>query len=246
MSLTVSSFLTYSGYTSENVNIDYLTRLLDTISEIIEEELGTLFTLVEINSVNPDPMFRYIDVPGHNLDFIRIGAWQATGLNISIGTYGTQVPSLTNLVLNRDYTLKYYQDRALPGHANPVVAIRLIGNQYGGYYSGWYGGSNKLDAESFLRITGTLGWSNGLPKRLEDLIYEIVKTKLERNQNMTQSGGKGVANSEKSVRLTFSYSSGSEDLNKARSLAFDIMGDPDVAKALNRYKQYTFKTATIS
>src|SRR6476646_2657403 len=169
MSLTVSAFLAYSGYTSEDVNLNYLTHMLDTIDDIIEDELGTLFTLVEIDATNPDPMFQYIDVPGHNLDLVRIGAWQSVGLKVSIGTFGTQLPNLTELVLNRDYTLKYYQDRTIPGRANPVVAVRLVGSQYGGTYSvGYDSYASKLGTESFLRLTGTLGWSDGVPSRLQD------------------------------------------------------------------------------
>jgi hypothetical protein len=229
MSLTPTQFYAYTGLTSSDVNTNYLTYLLSSIDEIITDNIGSLFTLVTIDSTNTDPDFQYMDFQGSNLNLIKIGAWQANDLVIKRGYYPyTSTQTLKTLTLNQDYLLKYYQDRKLYGRVNPVVAIQLL--------------VGKLYPDEFIRVTGIMGWSNGYPADLADLIFELIRSKLFYNETQVSNSGQTIS-SEKSANLSVTYAT---DSTSAQSLAKVITSDKEVKILLNKYKQNSLSQISIS
>lgn len=235
MSITINQFYAWSGYTASDVNVAYLTELLSSVDMLIQNEVGALFTLTQIDESNLNPDLNFFDYEGNNLDYVTgIGAWQKTGLVVKIGSYPLHNNNnLFTLVEKQDYRLVHYQDRLLTTSAttiNPVVGIRL---------------NKALLTNQFIRVSGTYGWSNGYPADLQNLLFQIIKTKLEYNQNMTETGGKGTQTSESSVRLSVNYSNSPDKLKNAEALSKDIMADPQVARIISNYKKYTFRSVGV-
>ena len=230
MSLTPTQFYAYTDKSSSDFNVNYLTYLLQALDEIITDYIGSIFTLVNVDSTNTDTDFQYLDFRGVNTKLIKIGAWQKDGLTIKVGSYPFLSTSiLTTLVENQDYLLKHYQDKKLIGRSNPVVAIELL--------------NDKLYSDQFIRVTGVLGWQNGYPTDLNQLIYNLVLSNLYTNQNIVDNEGEAIS-SEKSANLSISYDTDSQ--NKSKAQAKNIMSNPEVKDLLNKYKQNSQTQIKIS
>jgi hypothetical protein len=234
--LTLTQFKTYANYPFVLTSNEdaYIVYLLTQINDIIQQEIGVLFSLVSVNSLQANPDLQYMDFPGNNLDYVTgIGAWQKTGLVVKLGAYPfNNLNTLQTLLIDQNYRLVRFKERILSGYPNPVIGIRLI--------------NQKLYPNQFLRLTGTYGWSNGMPADLENLFYEIIKTKFEYNRNMSISGGAGFSTGLRSLTLSESYSFSPELIKRSRELAFDPANNPDVNRIINNYKQYTIKSVRIS
>jgi hypothetical protein len=251
MALTQTDFLAYSGYTSSQVNTAFLSYLLISVDNIIQDEIGWLFTLQTIDSTNLS--YPYLDYEGTNMDLVSIEAWQDTNLTVQIGNYFNS--TLTTLTLGKDYLLKRYKDRVSPGQPNPVVKIKMLTNynntiNTNGYYGTWsslHGPVNpKLTDRQFLRLTGTYGWQNGYPDDLQNVLYRVVKDRLEWNANQTASGGSGLVNNERSLTLSRTQALTPEITNHIEALSKSIYGDPQVSDIINKYKRYNYKNVRIS
>ena len=233
--LTLTQFKTYANYpfTLTSGEDAFISYLLQSLNDSIQQELGTLFTLVSVNASQADPSLQYMDFPGNNLDYVTgIGAWQRTGLIVKLSAYPVvNTANFQTLVIDQDYRLVTFKERVLPGYPNPVIGIRLL--------------RSKLYINQFLRITGTLGWSNGMPADLERLLYEMIKHIFEYNRNMSLSGGAGYSTGLRSLTLSENYSMNPKLMEYSSRLAFDVFNDPRVQRIIKDYKQYTFKTTRI-
>lgn len=227
--LTKANFLSRSNYTEDEINDAYLTFIIDSLNDIVEEDLGTLFTLV--NDQN-------IKIPGTNLDYIKIGAWQSSNLVVKIGYFGAENPTLTTLVENRDYRVKKYRKLVRSDQPNPVVAIKLIGYQYTGWNPfGHENYSQKLSPEAFLDITGTYGWSEGMPADVELALYNVLYKYINQYGLKASTQGKGVVTSESD--LTSSISLDTLDYEKLDAILGSIRNDPGFQSVMYKYRQYT-------
>jgi hypothetical protein len=259
MALTVTDYLAYASanstpLTTSQVNANYLGFLLQNVDDNIQDELGTLFSLVQIDSTNTEVQF--IQYQGHNMDVVTLGAWQKTDLIIKLGYYGLTNQTLQTLSEDVDYRLIRYQDRYTPGKPNPVVAVQILRNlglnniaspslTYG---ASMYHGNliPKLYNNQFLQVTGTYGWSSSYPSDLQNLLYQIIKVRLEWNTNMTKTGGSGLSQSESSLTLSRSSNFTPQIMNEIYALTKSIMADPEVRRIINKYKSYTFESIRIS
>lgn len=237
--LTAEQFLNRTSFVCADVNQKYLNYIITALQNTIESGLGTLFSLTTINEANAD--YPHIDIPGSNLDYIKIGAWQKTGLTVKIGYYGTASPTLTTLQETRDYRLVRYRDVVTSTQPNPVVALRLIGTQYTGLspeYSENY--SQKLNTEAFLRVTGTYGWSDGLPSDVEIYLMGILTQHIAQAGLTDSFAGKGQVTSEKD--MTSSITIKTLDYDTLDKMLKNIMTDPAFQSLMNKYRQYTLKS----
>lgn len=230
MSLTPTQFYAYTGKSSVDFNVNYLTYLLSSVDQIITDTIGSLFTLVQIDDTNTDINYQYMDFRGSNTNLIKTGAWQKDGLVVKLGNYPFVTnPTLTTLIENQDYLIKYYQNRKVYGRDNPVIGIELL--------------NNKLYSDQFIRVTGIFGWSNGYPPDLNQLIYQLVLNNLYNNQSIVDNEGEAIS-SEKSANLSINYDTTAQ--NQAQSQAISIMSNSEVKKILNKYKQNSITQIQIS
>jgi len=253
--MTTTDFLNWSGYQSTEVNMIYLAQLITWLNDDIQEKVGSLFTLTTIGSLNlTDP---YIDITCNNTNFIRIGAWQKSNLVVKTGLYGSSNPTLTTLVLNQDYKLKSYREVALSSNINPVVGIELLTfnenttglqgfNNYNNNLYPLLGTRKNYTDKAFIRLTGTYGWSNGLPSDLQMVLYQLVKENLEYNQNVTNEDGKGLIDTEKDLTSSVSYVVDAKLVELTKATAKNIMANPAVAQVINNYRRFTTKNVIIS
>lgn len=217
--LSTSQFYKLSGYTESVISnmgmADYLVYIIGQFSDIIEQEINTLFTLQNDYS----DTYR-----GGNMYYLSIGAWQETNLTVSRGQYlANNTPTL--LVANVDYILAFYKNARFVGKSNPVIGIELLN-------------SKILDTE-YLKVEGTYGWSNGLPSDLETAVYKAVKTAVEYNYNTTKSKGAGVKGSESDLTVSRNFNNPNELIMQADKLAFgDLLSVPSIAKMIKTYKGY--------
>lgn len=221
--LTQQDFLDWSGYSLSAINSDYLSELLLSIESIILDEIGDNFTLRPITEGNA---VRYV---GANMDLRKIGVWQ-TGITVSRGSFGELTSSA--LTVDKDYIELYVDDALTDTETRPVYAIRLI--------------NSILSNNSFITVYGTRGYQDGCPQDLTNLIYEIIKAKLEYNQQLTDSAGSGTIKSEKDLTTSITYGD-VRPTESADALAFDVARAPQVRELIHRYKQYAMSVgSTIS
>jgi hypothetical protein len=259
MSLSLTDFLNYSGYSANQVNTNYLNYLLSSIENEILDEIGTLFSLTQIDDNSVSPIPKFVDYSGNNTDIVSVGAWQENGLVVKIGVRGMSGFQLRTLTKNIDYEVKYYADRFLPNQPNPVVKIRLLRNYTGvvgpsmysiyGQHGNQIGALNtspKLFLNQFLRLTGTFGWSTTWPADLKNLLYNTIKNKYEWNNQQTKNQGGGITTLERSITLEKQNQLTPEVMNSQKSLAMNILAEPEVRAKIAKYKQYISKNVVIS
>lgn len=247
--LSLTDFLSRTGLTQSEVNVDYINYLLSAISEMIQDEVGETFSLTLIDEDNP------IKYRGLNKDMRKINCWQDdVNFKVVLGYYGEETPVTVDLVRNRDYFPLYYKDSTDPSFTRPIYAIRLIDYYYRfrtGYYWRNYGlstiGLNRSTAPiydlAFLEISGNRGFSDGFPTDLIDLIYEVVKEKNYYNQRQTDSSGSGAVTEEKDLTTSVKY--GDVDVERTRGVAIDFLDDPRIKQSINKYKQYTLSIQSV-
>jgi hypothetical protein len=236
--LTAQNFLDYSGYTSTS-NLNFLDYVLDSLDQIIRDETNLLFGITQVTD---------FDVYGANMDILKIGAWQ-TITSVYRGSNG--ISGLTQQTLNQDYRLIRYKETPLVSN-NPIVALKLIStlplniinNNY--YASNRNFVTNKLYPDSFLRISGTYGWGSDYPADLTNLLYTLIKARLEYNTTMTKTGGNGMIEMEKSLSRQRKLLITPELLKQRDNLAKNIMSDLEVVKLITKYKRYTSKNIIVS
>jgi hypothetical protein len=244
MAVTVNQYNNYQDTTSDS----YLIWQLETvIPGVIREDTGVSFSLTNIDSSNTD--FPFIEYEGSNHSIVSIGTWQKENLDVKIRK-GTEISK--SLVINEDYELIHAHKRVFPAinEANPVVAIKLTNsNLYNHYlsnsqrnYSNYHRFTEPFEAKlyknSFLRITGINGYSNGYPQKLNNLLYEITEIKVKKNLQRIESQGRGNISSEKSRSLSQSFSKDSDISKLDRGLALSVINDPQVQNLLNKYLSY--------
>lgn len=221
--LTLAQFKTYANYdfTFTSNQDAFVSWVLEGINDQIEAEVGGIFNLTQVDSTSSDPDFKYLDYKGHNMSVVTIGAWQPGNLTVQVGSI-TDPANLTTCSLNSDYTLIRFYSNMLPGRSNPVTAIRFNG---------------IVTGTTLIRVTGTYGFSNGLPFDLESLLYNAVKSKFNLNNETTENPYTGRVDSLRSETLSESYEVRDEDAGYARKITMNIMAVPVIRSTLNKYKQ---------
>jgi hypothetical protein len=223
--LDIATFQNYSTYSAEILDqmgmTYYATEILEKFSAILDDEIGTLFSLENVLNY---------DYRGGNTYFVGIGAWQ-DDITISMGTYGQ---STVPLVFGKDYMLEYYKGQKRPNQPTPVYAVTML--------------QLKVTDQQFLRISGTYGWSDGLPEDLYMAIYGAAKSAVDYNYNMSKNRGSGIQNLTKSLTLTESSYIPDRAIDVMRGLSEgNLYADPFIRDKIQKYKSYTkLKQAIIS
>lgn len=232
MSLTKTAFYNYSGYSDSTVNGQAVDFFLSNFQEQIEERLGYVFS---INQVQESDKFNYFKENTDYQSFITIGAWQAENLTIKKGSGSdSELSTLTSdvLVLGTDYYLYKFKTglQKLPSTLNkdnPVVGVCL---------------DCPLSGDDFLRIYGNWGYSNGLPDDLCMLIYTAVKNAIEYNDSTTNSflaggsgSGSGAISEIKEYTTQVKFETNDSILESARNYFLDFLSSPHAIRLLNRY-----------
>lgn len=216
MALSKQKFYEYSGYTSDNINplaVDYFLSVFNTR---LEQALGYRFTTVA--QTESDKHNYYAENNYTAQSFISIGAWQESGLTLKLGSRDQSEEtslSSTALVLGKDYELFRFASgysripTAITTAVNPVVAVKLL--------------CTRMTTSDMLRVYGTWGFSNSLPKDLEYFLYIALKNALEINQSSSDSfvaggsglgGGAAVSIREYTTAVTFASSQVTYDAAK--------------------------------
>lgn len=215
MSITYTQFLAYSGYTATTVPNEAY------VKDLLDTVVGILEDDLNIKfslTANYTDEYSY-----RGLDYIVIGGWQKP-LEIKINKGGTLSDPLTEY---KNYRLKHYKDRS----REPIIGIQFIN-------------SNLCFYDTVL-VSGTYGWSNGLPLDLRQIVFASVKATAEGNKQMTESGGSGVLSSTRSVTLSESFSGGDELAKQLFALGFDPLGIKSIQKVLQPYKDSATTHASL-
>ena len=168
--LTLAQFKVYANLnTPLDANQEvFVSDMLANINEQIERETGALFKLVTIDDSNPDPRFKKRDVQGCNLNILMIGAWQQAGLTVQVGSrFGKN--NMRLLTSEVDYNVIPFDNAYLPGYDYPIVGLEF---------------PRRIRDNEVIRLTGTYGFSNGLPADLQQLLYQIAN-RSDYNRHMS-------------------------------------------------------------
>ena len=227
--ITYEQFLAWSGYTASTVpNEANVSRLLDSVCEILEDDLNVKFSLTA------DKTKIY---PGQNTNYIVIGGWQSEGLDIKIKYNGEDGESLTEFT---EYTKKYFQDN----DEKPVIGISLL-NGLRNY--GYYNNTIALRSDDYLVVNGTYGWSNGFPVELQNIVFNLVKHIAETENQFTSTQGAGFEAGLRSNTLTVSSAKMPDDLIKELvGIGFDPAGAKQIQRVTRKYKNSSLVKASIS
>jgi hypothetical protein len=215
--LTISEFLAmYPSFTNTGYDV-VIVDLLEKFSETINQESRTTF-------VNPLPTKTkrwFGSVQGTN--YFNIGGWQALNLEVKQGSFGDT--TLKTLVLDTDYYL------VTPfGLDSPIVRIELP-NIY--FYK-----------QDFLEITGTFGWSIGLPAKLKQMLaYAVIGAlsyMITTGKNAANGQSQGIATRIKSLNFEKEFGISPEYLAQSQALATgNLMAVKSIYSELYKYRIYT-------
>lgn len=239
--LTTEEFFSYSrGISEASVNEALLELLIDSVSEAIVDETGLLFSNTTIGAGQP---ITHIDIPGKGIDLLKIGVWTSID-SVKIGYYGVATPPTFDLVENQHFVFETYKAGMLQTTSSEKVAIRILGlsgiQKDWRYAERW---SNKLDNNTFIRLTGIYGFSE-LPATLKELLYKLVFVQLQLQQNSIDNNSFATIRTERDH--TSSISMNEMTTKEVESLTFNIIENPRVAALLDKYRQYGVSQATIA
>ncbi len=216
--LTQQDFLDYSGYDVADVNTDYLQFLLDSVEFQITNYLDEKFVLETINWENAKRIL------GNGSDFVKIGCWQS--INVAKGALGSEIS--TNLIENTDFvTESVLNNETIP----TIYGIRLV--------------KESLDRYEFVKIYGLKGFSSGFPNDLKNLIFNLVKEKIETNKINTENEGRGLVTSEKDLTSSVVYTNSGTTAENKRQNTFDLVANPELSRILGWYKQFTRSNSSL-
>jgi hypothetical protein len=181
--LTKENFYKYTGIDSSDVNDDYVQFVIDTANAIITDQLSKLFSLsTDFVSKN------YSD---NSRQFIPTGNYQATPEpTVIIKEDGSDREE--TLTLGEDFRFIFF-DEDEPDKNYPIIAIKLY----------W----RRLRRREYLEVTGTYGYSDGIPPELllEWDMYDIIKDAVLSNQSTTDSGSTSQLKSTKIGDVSVSF-----------------------------------------
>lgn len=210
--LTQQDFLDYSGYSLADVNTQYLDFLLDSVEDQIVNYLDEKFSFETISSGTPKRYF------GNGTDFVKIGCWQS--VSVVKGFIGSS--QTESLIEDRDYYLvQVLSNKTLP----TIYALNLVGE--------------TLDRHEFLKISGQKGFSSSFPNDIKNLVFNLVKEKLEYNKTNTDTLGKGLVQNEKDLTSSVAYANSDKTTENKRMNTFDSLANPELKRIFNWYKQFT-------
>lgn len=205
--LDQTDFLAFTGLCEAEINTPYLTHLIAGFQGFLDEELDSMFTLA------PTSTRKYF---GGKLPIssFNIQVWQKTGLVVKYGHINGTEEVLT---LDDDYTLISPEN----GPDNVVFGVRLS--------------HQSIGRNGYLKIEGTKGWSDGLPPKLFNALYQAAKDAYNYNQATSQSIA--LFNSEKSINLSTNYDN--KTIDRLVGLASgNLYADPNIARLIGHYKEF--------
>ena len=133
--------------------------------------------------------------PNKSNNIFSIGLWQKTNLVVSIIQNGTeQIQNAENYILYRVEN-------------NPEVIYAVVLN-------------TNLCPTDELKITGTFGYSAGLPDELDMFdvnLYKIIKQAILEEQNDTDSGGRGEITQARIGEISTSYGNSNTSSNSSNN-----------------------------
>lgn len=158
-----------------------LTPLITKLRSALDRLVGAIFTLSTKTK-------KYSGDSG-GVFYLPIGVWQATNLTFKRGCFGSD--TLTDLVIDKDLEIVSVNDQD-----QIIYGIRLF--------------ARHLTSQEFIEVSGTYGWSDGLPDDLLLLLDDAILTALNyrlRLQGDLISGGQRVE-SERSGNLSTKFVTG--------------------------------------
>lgn len=221
---TLSEFKSRNGITVTTFDAQ-LTFLLNTFSDVIDEEVGPIFSLSTKTSADE---MRYYGQPA-GATYVQTPVWQATDLIVKQGCFGSA--DLTTLTKNVDYYLVPVLHKT-----NPIIGIKLP--------------HTTLNSNQFLQLEGSFGFSDGLPATLTMLLDQAVLAAMNyrlRSQNqMTKSKGYQLE-SERSGNLSVSFGSNPEMDKYGSALnSGNLLAVPEISNNLSYYKSLLIKDTIIT
>lgn len=209
MYITPQEFFNLSGLTTVQVNQYYLSEVLENVSDQLDEAIGTTFSVERVTSR---------EIYGNSMPLVKIGAWQPNDMVVRRYTIGSTTGQIQ--AIGRDYQKIYMKNNDFNNKFNPVVALVF---------------SYPLSNQEYITIEGDLGFSNGLPSDLYNLLYQITKSLIEYQNNQNESGGKGIVTSERSISHSQSYAVA--DTEKITQLVYNAIHSNEAMKVINKYKR---------
>lgn len=165
-------------------------------------------------------------------DFVPIGAWQETGLNIKLtnrDNANTATLSESPLALGKDYDVfvGFYGTR-IPGISQPVTAIKLL--------------NRRLYPNEVLRVYGTYGWQAGYPIDLKVAIINVIMDLSSVAYNQATSGLPTGLTRIKSMTTEMETSDEvAKDMRKER----DFMQNPMLSRLIFKYQKILTEGASL-
>jgi hypothetical protein len=191
-----------SGITSADVNDAYVESLVEKVNAALSKKLKKLFELTA------DQTGEY--KPKHASRIIACGTWQRTPtLLVKRGTYGQS--GLTTLAYGSEYTFFTANGSEFdPGFEYPAIGLKL---------------ASSLSDNQYITITGTYGYSNGVPedKFLDLQLYDLIKSLVLAGQNETDSGGKGLVSRVKMDKVDTTFAAPSESGPRTTKELFECL-----------------------
>lgn len=252
---TLAEFYNLTGLTSDTINENYVVHLISSITSMIEDEIGEIFTPVTVDDTYGD---KY-DFYGNGTGLVKIGPWNENGLEVYIGALD-QVAD-TPLVLNVDYRIRRRSDYIRQStKADPVVAIEFLSSIFDNYYYNNYRYSNNFDRyespklmdNMFVRIRGDYGWvvPGSTGSAYESDIYNIILHAVHKSalnmQATNAGGGNGLLEAERSLTLERKYKISDEMFNSFLMLGVDPVHSKLLSKVIRKYKNILQTNVRIS
>jgi hypothetical protein len=210
-------------------------RLLSQYLAVVKEEVD-----LALDNIFADPLTPVLETAKINYgtqnttgsNFIRISAWQETGLTIKRISKDRQYEAtLTEspLVLGQDYALWYgWGGDKIIGKTLPITAIQLY---------------SKLYPNETLRVYGTFGWQAGYPNDVKQAIANIVVSLSGYATSQANNGGETGYTRIKSMTTEVEVS---EEMAKdLRNQARVLTNDPAFIQITNKYRIAISNSAII-
>lgn len=158
-------------------------------------------------------------------NIFSIGLWQKLGLTVILIENGVE-----KILESKDYFLRWTENK----ENDKVIYAVILRNL-------------RLSRSDELKITGTFGYSEGLPDELDMLdvsLYKMIKQVILEEQNDTDSGGRGQITQARIGEISTSYGSSNNTFgnsNQSAKITAENLPGAILAKCLNIKLDYKYE-----